>query len=690
VTKVALNRQLRSILFAFLAALPGPALAQTSNSAPVSGSALATPIIEQVDGNGVDLLTGVFRATSPRLSTGDKQVGSDFYLSWNGRTWLPNIPTIWMDDKKHVFVQFGAISDEFDKPVRDTTAINVQGWGYPYLWKHLRPSSGAYLQCYEVGGVSGNTWFSRCRYVSRDGVTITWNGVTPCSGSYPASARYDWDVFGNTGLHLDALFQPGLGSTAFGPQPQNAVLICPASGGGSVTTSFPNGSYLGMAGYLHQANVIFSLSLNGIARSVRFYTPNLENNTDRSRSMLRPKGVTQAVTDPSGNMWTFTFNNNGDMTNLSSPSGRSSILTYDGSHRVTSFFNGATMWRYSYDFADNSTGVGTTTVTEPTGAVIRVAHLKKPGPVTSVVDALGRTTSYAYDALERLSSVTLPEGGSASYQYDANGNVTSVTKSPNFSGNEAPLVVTATYALACDTGALCHKPATITDGRGGVTQFSYDAPAGFAVTGLPTVTTSPPPSPGAANPQARNGFKVIPVYYQDANGVGQATPVRMVVLAETSACQSSSSCVGTADEVKTIFGFSSSYTANSASNNGLPISVTTLLGNGTVISSASMTYDSIGNLLSVDGPRTDIDDRRYTTYDAKRKPVFEVSADPDGTGPLPRTIVRHLYDAEGMETQTEYGTGFATDGSDFVVTRFQRMTYDFATGRLLRTEAVIP
>ncbi|WP_204278149.1 hypothetical protein, partial [Escherichia coli] len=65
-----------------------------------------------------------------------------------------------------------------------------------------------------------------------------------------------------------------------------------------------------------------------------------------------------------------------------------------------------------------------------------------------------------------------------------------------------------------------------------------------------------------------------------------------------------------------------------------------------------------------------MDETSYVTYDRLRRKVFEISPDPDGAGPLPRTMVRHVYDADGNEIRTEYGSGQNVDGSDFTVNRF--------------------
>ena len=101
-------------------------------------------------------------------------------------------------------------------------------------------------------------------------------------------------------------------------------------------------------------------------------------------------------------------------------------------------------------------------------------------------------------------------------------------------------------------------------------------------------------------------------------------------------------------------------------------------------------YDDVGNIVSVDGPRTDVDDRSYATYDALRRKIYEIGADADASGPLPRQVTHHVYDVDGNETRTEYGTGFAVDGSDFTLLHFKRMTFDPTTGLMTKVEEVQP
>ena len=137
---------------------------------------------------------------------------------------------------------------------------------------------------------------------------------------------------------------------------------------------------------------------------------------------------------------------------------------------------------------------------------------------------------------------------------------------------------------------------------------------------------------------------------------------------------------------------STSTTAPKTYKSFQPYSVTQTHGGSSPLSATTTyTYDNLGNVTVVDGPRTDVDDKVYKTYDLNRRVIFEIGVLPGGNGNPKRTVTKHSYDAAGREIKTEvgYANTNATDGSDFVVTAFTRVTYD-AVGRAIKTEQVQP
>ncbi|MEO7177535.1 MAG: hypothetical protein ABIW83_01705 [Allosphingosinicella sp.] len=102
----------------------------------------------------------------------------------------------------------------------------------------------------------------------------------------------------------------------------------------------------------------------------------------------------------------------------------------------------------------------------------------------------------------------------------------------------------------------------------------------------------PAPTSGATRPQTRYSYTLTNGEYK---------------LTGSSMCQTGSSCTGTADEVVSTIAYDS---------NGNVTSTSTGNGAGTLTAANAMTYDSLGNLLTVDGPLSGTADTARMRYDA--------------------------------------------------------------------------
>lgn len=610
-----------------------------------SGSSLDAPIANTIDQNGVDLLTGMLSVRSPGLSGGDKASVAEFYLTWNGRQWLPNTPSLWLDSKDwHAYVRTEEGTDEFANAVQGSDAL-----GTYYTYTQIRPNTGASLKCYYTGGVSGQGWYKLCYYYSRRGRMVQFGGVTPYSGSFPTAVQYDYEAYGNAFNFPEIETVPGKGTTFYlldntDNQGSASILTTFYSNGGDLQIRYPNGYYVGKGGAYNSPNITISIrpckfcSTPALA-SLSINTPNLST-SNQSNSYLRPKSTTQVMTDSAGAQWRYTFDANGDLTKIQTPSGRISTITYS-SRRVTSFSDGQSTWNYSYDFSTTSTGAGTTTATNPLGGVTRVTHARKPGPPTVIVDPLNRTTNYAYDSADRLTQITYPANNYDIYSYNAYGNITQVSRYPKPGFTDPVLITTAAY-----TGA-SFLPDSITDPNNNTTTFTYyqTRPATItepAVDGVSAVTTF--------------AYRNQPVYYLNNSGVATQHYFPLTVLAWESRCVTAGTCVGSADELKTVRSYASSYVANSAGNNGAPIAEGKQLGNGAEERMSSLSYDAIGNIVTADGPLVGAADTITFRYDGARRKVGEVSPDPDGTGANLPLATRTTYNGEGQVTEVDAGT----------------------------------
>lgn len=197
-------------------------------------------------------------------------------------------------------------------------------------------------------------------------------------------------------------------------------------------------------------------------------------------------------TDPLGNVETFGYDGQVNLTSVTDELGRVTSMTYDAAGNMLSRTSppvpgvpaGYTQ-RWTYDAFDDMTsatdGRGLTTsmtytptglpvtVTDAAGAVTRYTHDVR-GQVTRVVDARGGATSMSYDAEGDLVAVVSPVGGRATFEHDVVGRVTAVV-SPT--GNAAGGVASAhTTRYSYDDGDLLLSS---TDAAGAVTRFGYDA-----------------------------------------------------------------------------------------------------------------------------------------------------------------------------------------------------------------------
>jgi RHS repeat-associated protein len=380
--------------------------------------------------------------------------------------------------------------------------------------------------------------------------------------------------------------------------------------------------------------------------------------------------TTEDISDVENNVSKILYTLLGGPTSYTPASSQSPSLTinYYGDGRVQNLSKGGGTWGYSY--VDNG-NQRTTTVTQPLGgSKIYVSDLALKR-VLSVTDELSRTTSFQYDSLGRLTRTTQPEGNYTQLTYDARGNVTETRAIDKPSTSLPDIVATASYPGSCTNPKTCNQPGSITDARGNVTSYAYDAAHGGV-----TSITLPAPTVGAVQPQVRYSYTSLYAWYKNAAGTIVQAPSPITTLTGVSQCQTLTSCTGALDETKTALIRGTSGVAN----NLLVTSSSSGAGNGSLTSTSTFTYNSVGMIASSDGPLTGNVDRIDYTYDEELWRLTTVTRDPDGTGPA---ILRYtyLYDADGRVTRVRiFGGG--TPATDTLNSVF---TYD-ALGRVTERE----
>ncbi len=234
--------------------------------------------------------------------------------------------------------------------------------------------------------------------------------------------------------------------------------------------------------YDTQRNLVTSTDPKGGIRRYT-YNPNrtLASHTD-------PRGNTTTATyyynnrcasqtDALGNVTAFDYQ--WDLTNVINARGETSRYHFDfNTARVlskTNALNQMTIWGYDANrvvsaYTDEKGSItrlshdskaNRLTRTDPVNALTRWTYEPVFNKPTSRTDALGRVTSYQYDAKGNLIRITDPNGGVTISTYDAFGNVLTVTD---------PVGAVTTFTYDAHGNVLTAK-----DALGNITTFTYDA-----------------------------------------------------------------------------------------------------------------------------------------------------------------------------------------------------------------------
>jgi RHS repeat-associated protein len=422
-----------------------------------------------------------------------------------------------------------------------------------------------------------------------------------------------------------------------------------------------------------------TVTANGITSTTGLSVPFVRDSQNRITKITDPQGnIYQYGYDASGNLETVTY------PNTSTPS----TYTYDTQHRYLS----------GIDARSNPLPVTTyyaSTDTDSNGLPLN-------GRLHSVQDALGQTTSYAYDLLTNTTTITYPPDGSGnvgtatmvydSYGlllsatdplnhtitnvYDANRNLTSVTDqlghvtkyTYDSNGNRVsttyPATATSTNTTSTTTYNQYGEPTSTTDELGNVRQFQYDA---------------------NYNPRkVSDGLGALASFQFDPDGTLQAGAVGYDIATSPSrASQFAYDADGNLTNRTDALGRVTSYTYDSLGHKLTSTTPTTTSRVGGPSSTTNYQYDSVGNLTQTDAP---LGRTTSSTFDANGNKL----TDTDARG----KTTTYNYDALNRVFETDYpDTTKSTKTFDFrgnVVTETDqgghvtKNVYDLA-GRLSST-----
>jgi RHS repeat-associated protein len=596
--------------------LTAPALSQTVN-----------PRFSQVDDNGVDLVTGqfVFSVTEGTIGSGEGALtlrrhlsGSNTQDDWTGLLYRRTVGSTML-----MHVEFGPTAETFtisgstytSTMANGGTLVALSGGQYRYTASdgtqivyetdHQAPwdSTNYLLDAPQCGVADAGTCAIPLSVTRPNGMTYTinWDIETHCDG-------YDWEL---SCINPKAFFRFDGVSTSGN---YSFSLSYATDGPGSYSVPVPD--------WYRRTGATFT-NLGSAPSPLP------------SSSQAYPSTGVYELTDTGGRTWRLTSSGSNMSIRRPGSSSDDITVTYSGGLVSQVVRDGVTT-----TYSRSTSGTTLTTTVTAGGNATAVASSTTSGRITSITDALSQTTSFAYDGNGRLTRVTRHDGNYTEYTYDSRGNVTQIETVAKSGSGLPSIVTTASYDSSCSNVVTCNRPNSTTDERGNATSYTWDSTHG----GLLTATS---PAVGGISPQTR-------VTYTQVTAVS-GQPVYLPT--NVSACQTGSSCNGTSDETETNISYDTL--------NLLPTSVSRGAGNGSLVATATAGYDSIGNLITLDGPISGTADTRRYRYNAARQVVGAIGPDPDGTGALLHRATRITYDGGGRATDVETGTVNSQSDSDW-------------------------
>lgn len=600
------RRALLSVSTILCSGLAAPAFAQLAAPAPVHQS---------VDANGVDLFTGALDVDAPGMSMGQGDQGLSYHQLNRGSGWTDSITASLNQNGNLVTVALGGTTDLFTFSSGNYAATQGNGASLTF---------------------DGNA--GKYTYTRLDGTVVHFGRAQRSPSPYYASEGRVIDIVQPSGTTLAYAYDsvPYCSSTKELADGPHCIVTGNAYRISSVTSSY------GYRLAFSYPNVDTSNSNDpgGFPELNAWSTPTgvTETNvagssTGATSETFGYSGSNYTVSDPANGGTTYRMSGT-QVAGITRPGSTGEDLTVSYANgRVSSVATPAGTWMYASP--NDASGVRTITVTDPASHPTTYTFDIASQRMTARSESLNGqtlTTRWQYDGQGRLQRMTMPEGNYVENTLiDARGN-TRETHQVSKDGS-ATLITKASYPDSCDNAMTCNEPTSTTDANGNTTNYTYDPTHGGVLS-----VTAPAPTSGAVQPQVRYGYTPFTDYLG-------GTVYRQT---STSTCSTQTTCAGTRDEVIT----STSYGSVSA-DNLLPISTKTGAGDDSLYTIVGYGYDAVGNRTSLTDPTGAT---TTTAYDADRRIVSAISADPDGSGPLGRRGVFYSYTPAGQVGSTVVAT----------------------------------
>ncbi|MEO1656987.1 MAG: RHS repeat-associated core domain-containing protein [Pseudomonadota bacterium] len=368
-----------------------------------------------------------------------------------------------------------------------------------------------------------------------------------------------------------------------------------------------------------------------------------------------------SITDLKGGVRRYDYDTDGRITSVRLPGSGIPVVSYayNSDGKVSTVTRGAGVWTYAY----SSTGFIETRITDPSGGTERFQFSE--GRLRHHYDADNNHTMYTYKTGSNLLGyVRYPEGNGESYEYDDRANIVEAQVHSKI-GGQPRITTTYTYPTNCTHNRrICNKPTYVIDPSGGRTDYSYNTSTGM-------VTSVQSPNTSFGRPTVHFDYTTTQARYFNSSGQ-MATGGSLTKLLRQRSCATSATCANSANEQVSEF----TYESSGAANNALVVATVARAGDSSVLSRTDVTYDTTGNVLTVDGPLTGTADTTYFEYDILRRQTGIVGPDPDGSGPQARPAQHNTYAGQGWVTQTKVGTTTSLSAAGMSALQIQSYTRD--------------
>ncbi len=394
---------------------------------------------------------------------------------------------------------------------------------------------------------------------------------------------------------------------------------------------------------------------------------------DNQLSETNPLGYTQSATydnrrnqltqtDALNNTINFSYNNRGQELTITDAKGNVFTNTYDNVGNLL-------------------------TITDPLGH-LSGQNINAQGLVSLARDAEGSTTHYQYDSEGNVTQETTADGAVITYAYDTNNNRLSESRSRTVNGN--PVTETTSYhydarnrliktidPLGKDSEIeynLAGQESARIDAKGRRTEYEYDPYGRLLKTTYPdgSIEQKSYDKEGNLLDETDRSGRTTTYEYDALNRLTKTT------YPDSSTTETVYDALGRVIEEIDERGHSTSHSYDAADRR---ISTTDALGNTT-----SFDYDANGNLIQQTDAKGQVTEYVYDKLDQRTKTVFD---DATSTETVYDKIGRQIetLDQNGRSTQYAYdGLGRLTEVADALGNQ-TTYTYDEAGNKLTQTDA---